>query len=951
MADHVASYDAGAIEDVSVSSWAITGVPVSVGETLLVAICYGGLGTATNRTATLADNLGNTYVEITLPSAQWYASNSTGIRVFRCQVTTGGTATITATPSANCNYTGIIVRKFSGGSSDEDGATCALENSTTPASGAIVTTVDGDIVVGFAINSSSTAGSLTATNGSFTGAYTHAATGFVSQYQIQASAGSVDSEPTVSASANWISAIVAIKAGASAAVDQFAYRGRNDNGSETTATWIAAQSTPFTAPLDTNIRVRFGVQATGDPASATAPIEYRKNAGSWTSVPVGASGPGTTPVIESGDGTGSSTTTASTSWSVAFPAASTGDLLLVLTDWDDSTNTTTITPPSGPNGESFTPILGSPQASASTEMRLQGWYTVATGSWTSGNRTFTANAAETQQSTVIKVPAGEFDAATPIGWANGRSSAGTAETSVASPTGTAGSSDGGGRLVIFYGSDADSITAPGSGTTTIRNGGATAGVGHLVVVRDAAVTNSESVAAINASIASDSWASLAFVVRAPVVTNEIYIATSTHITASGEATTQQLSGGTGSFVAGRIVDDENGVDAIDIGNNGNTEVEYCLRAQAPADTADVFEFRIAGLSTYTEVAEWTIGAGVGSYDVSLSESAAASDALSTALAAVASRTETLAPADTLVGALSVLGALAETLSPADTIAGGSAFASSLAETVSPADAASAALTRSGAMSEALATLDAVNSTMSGVAALVEAVSALDTPVGARVTSPSLAESISPTDSLAGGLTLLAALSESTTVAEVVASVQVAVAALVEAASAVVSLDAEQMGVISVSMAETFSASDAVASSLSALSALAETVALSDTVVRQWITAAGLAESVSPADVYGAARVVAAQLAESAAAVDSLSAIGVFSVQIAEAAALIDAPQAAALLSAALGEAITPDDLIAAIAASYPGDPRRTFTVSGGRGLVVQAGDRVVVVTRNDRTIH
>ena len=64
-----------------------------------------------------------------------------------------------------------------------------------------------------------------------------------------------------------------------------------------------------------------------------------------------------------------------------------------------------------------------------------------------------------------------------------------------------------------------------------------------------------------------------------------------------------------------------------------------------------------------------------------------------------------------------------------------------------------------------------------------------------------------------------------------------------------------------------------------------------------------------------------------------------------------APQAAALLSAALGEAITPTDIVAAIAASYPGDPRRTFTVSGGRGLVVQAGDRVVVVTRNDRTVH
>jgi len=389
---HVADYDSGAITTTSVSSWAVSGVGVSVGDTLVVGVTYGGLGTTTNRTVTLADNLGNTYTEITLPAAQWYATNSTGLRVFKCQVTSAGTATITATPSANCDYTGIIARKFTGGSATEDGDNCALENSTTPASGAITTTVNGAIVVGFAANTSSTAGSITGNNGSFGGSYTITGTGMVSQYQIQATAGSVDSEPTVSVSANWISAIIALQPGASTAtlsagtatpgnttatigattdqtsgtfyvvvdtaanlsgvtatqikagqkasgsaalasgnasvstttpsvgvtglavetlysyaavqnntngdsnvvtgtftttngLDQKRFRFRNDDGSETAATWAAAENADVTIPALTPKRLRMQVAATGDPAAKSFKLQYRKvGDGTWRDI-------------------------------------------------------------------------------------------------------------------------------------------------------------------------------------------------------------------------------------------------------------------------------------------------------------------------------------------------------------------------------------------------------------------------------------------------------------------------------------------------------------------------------------------------------------------------------------------------------------------------------------------------------------------------------------------
>ena len=53
---------------------------------------------------------------------------------------------------------------------------------------------------------------------------------------------------------------------AAANTEQIAFRGRNDDGSETTATWIAAQNTNWTQPTGTNFRVRFEVEEDGGKA-------------------------------------------------------------------------------------------------------------------------------------------------------------------------------------------------------------------------------------------------------------------------------------------------------------------------------------------------------------------------------------------------------------------------------------------------------------------------------------------------------------------------------------------------------------------------------------------------------------------------------------------------------------------------------------------------------------
>jgi hypothetical protein len=67
--------------------------------------------------------------------------------------------------------------------------------------------------------------------------------------------------------------------------DQEGFRFRNDDGNETTASWKANQDAQVTAATGTPFRVRFLVNATGDPASTAYQLEYRRSTSSnWKKV-------------------------------------------------------------------------------------------------------------------------------------------------------------------------------------------------------------------------------------------------------------------------------------------------------------------------------------------------------------------------------------------------------------------------------------------------------------------------------------------------------------------------------------------------------------------------------------------------------------------------------------------------------------------------------------------
>lgn len=188
--------------------------------------------------------------------------------------------------------------------------------------------------------------------------------------------------------------------------------------------------------------------------------------------------------------TESGNNTASTSWAVSYPSAVADDLLLFYIGWDDSTTTTGLTAPAGPNGESAVTIENI-VASSNTAVRQHLVYYIATGTWTASTLAFTPSASEQWTAAVVKIPAGEWSTSDFTGaQAYAPSTAAEAPTL---PALVAGAGDGNGTVVGFIVSDTDNIDGSVSGWTSRVNTDRGA-VGINIWTRDALATASESIA-------------------------------------------------------------------------------------------------------------------------------------------------------------------------------------------------------------------------------------------------------------------------------------------------------------------------------------------------------------------------------------------------------------------------------------------------------------------------
>jgi hypothetical protein len=92
-----------------------------------------------------------------------------------------------------------------------------------------------------------------------------------------------------SATEQWGAVTVSLRPAASVSYEQEGFRFRKDDGSESAATWEAAQDTAISKGKSTNVRLRTTVVATGDPATAQVTLQYRKVGDAvteWRDVPL-----------------------------------------------------------------------------------------------------------------------------------------------------------------------------------------------------------------------------------------------------------------------------------------------------------------------------------------------------------------------------------------------------------------------------------------------------------------------------------------------------------------------------------------------------------------------------------------------------------------------------------------------------------------------------------------
>jgi hypothetical protein len=401
-----------------------------------------------------------------------------------------------------------------------------------------------------------------------------------------------------------------IKVGLISDVDQDRYRWRSDDGSETAATWLANEDTNITRDKNLNTRLRILLNATtGDPISAQYQLEYKKSTDStWVKVPTSAAAQDQTIAIV-GSAIGTTADPATVSPVASLPAGvQSGHFLLawIVTSASNSLNSIT-----GWNQ------IGSTLTDSINDSSQALLYRVADG--TEGSSWTFTNLLTTSQTNLIVISAWSgVDTSNPINTSASQAGSGNA-TAISGPSITPTNNNT--MIIQLLGCDPIGGT-PYSGTPD------TSPVGTEIY--DAKDGSSQAYAAIQyylqpaqaalaldyTALASDYYGAFQVALNPAAVIPAISLSASANIAASGENTTFQLTPPSGkstsNFTTGRIQDDENPADAVDIANNYYTELEWCLIATDVAQYDDVYEFRVTanGVALDTSVTpQWRIGIG------------------------------------------------------------------------------------------------------------------------------------------------------------------------------------------------------------------------------------------------------------------------------------------------------------------------------------------------------
>ncbi len=379
--------------------------------------------------------------------------------------------------------------------------------------------------------------------------------------------------------------------------DQEGFRFRNDDGSETTATWLADQDTNITRDKDLTTRLRFLVDSTGDLSASQYQLEWRKMGDS-----------------ASDDFDRPNNVSLSSNWTEAYSDQGILSNKLALTTSEYVKNLAIFSGSATASTDQYvkaavysTVAGGYPEMVFRYTNSLSSYYAIefnVDGDTALWRRYATASGVpdNISASTAMTITSGDVFGITVSGTGTN-----TVVRVWRNPTGNSPNS-----ATDWGGDSSPDLTFIDDPATPV-NSGTYAGVGGYM-----------DYGAANGSISFDNFftgdvsgganLNAPWRIATTTIGSDITIVGSSNIGASGANTTAQFAPPSGKmtsdFIAGRIQDDENPADSVDITIDDYTEFEWSIVATSTTVTGNVFQFRVTsnGLPfNLSRTPQWTIG--------------------------------------------------------------------------------------------------------------------------------------------------------------------------------------------------------------------------------------------------------------------------------------------------------------------------------------------------------
>lgn len=394
---------------------------------------------------------------------------------------------------------------------------------------------------------------------------------------------------------------------------QHSFRWRSDDGSESLATWMASANAEVDVAAGSNARLRVLIDSNSNLQPKRFQLEFRQDDEvDWERV-------NPLPPAPTYQAAGTALSTAS-GGTISWPTHQAGDIALLFAETAGGQPLTLSTP------AGFAHVTGSP------------W---ATGSGTAGTQlsVFWCRATSASMTNPVASDPGDhlyariltfrgcIESGDPWDVVSGSVKASASTTTTFDSVTTTkdnclivlaaarGNDSSAAAWSSWTNADLTSLTERQDAGTTSGNGG---GLGVATGVKASAGSTGTSTATVTSSINAQMTLALLPAYQ------RIHLSPSSNISTSGENTTAQLtppSGKTTSdFVAGRIQDDENPADSVDVTVDDYTELEWCLAVNSDyASVGDRYEFRVSNegydLASYLVTPALTFVSGGSTYSV------------------------------------------------------------------------------------------------------------------------------------------------------------------------------------------------------------------------------------------------------------------------------------------------------------------------------------------------